>query len=237
MTETSIDIPQTRVENLRWTRRCSLLLLACGTLMFAGCTHVPPQQQRLVSKPNMQFSSSAIFNYQDKLLSQFESGSASSVGGRSSDCGSCVAGGGTMKKPVHIYIILVLSFLLLSENMLCAWEKAPLFKLPRLGTKTQVSLDDFQGKIIVLDFFSASCGECFRASFELELGVQELYADRSGNRHGVPVQVVAISSEVAEQKDMNAFLEETGMDMILDDSEGNLLKRYGRNHDTIHSSN
>ena len=62
-------------------------------LILSGCAHVPPLQQRLVSKPNMQFSDSSVFNYQDRLLSQFESGSASSVGGRSSDCGSCVAGG------------------------------------------------------------------------------------------------------------------------------------------------
>lgn len=93
MTETSICKLQTRAENPRWTRRCFMALLFCSTLILAGCSLVPLQQQRLVSKPNMQFSGSVIFNYQDRLLSQFESGSASSVGGRSSDCGSCVAGG------------------------------------------------------------------------------------------------------------------------------------------------
>ena len=132
-----------------------------------------------------------------------------------------------MKKPVHVYMVLILSFLLLSGNVLYASEKAPFFKLPQLGTEKQISLDDFRGKVVVLDFFSASCGECFRASFELELGVQELYADRSGNPHGVPVQVVAINSDVAGSEDMNAFLQETGLEMVLDDTEGNLLKRYG----------
>ncbi len=74
--------------------RFLLLMLFCGALMPAGCTHVTLQQQRLVSKPNMQFSGSAIFSYQDRLLSQFESGSASAVGGQSAECGSCAAGGG-----------------------------------------------------------------------------------------------------------------------------------------------
>lgn len=93
MTVTSIHHIQESAGKGRWTRRCSAALLIFGALLLAGCVHVAPQQQRLVSKPNMQFSGSAIFSYEDRLLSQFESGSASSVGGRSGDCGSCTAGG------------------------------------------------------------------------------------------------------------------------------------------------
>ena len=70
------------------------VLLIFSLLMLTGCLHVPVQEQRLVSKPNMQFSGSEIFTYQDKLLTQFESGSASSTGGQSGDCGSCVGGSG-----------------------------------------------------------------------------------------------------------------------------------------------
>lgn len=132
-----------------------------------------------------------------------------------------------MKKHMFLSMIPTLVFLLLWEGALVASENAPFFKLPRLGAEKQVGLDDFSGKIVVLDFFSADCGECFRASFELELGVQELYAAQSGNPHGIAVQVVAINSESAETEDMNAFLEETGLDMVLNDSEGNLLKLYG----------
>ena len=73
--------------------RFPVRLLTVVMLILSGCAHIPPGQQRLVSKPNMQFSGASVFDYQDRLLSQFESGSASSVGGRSSDCGSCVVGG------------------------------------------------------------------------------------------------------------------------------------------------
>lgn len=70
-----------------------LALLVSGTLVLAGCAHVPPQQQRLVSKPNMQFYDSAMFSSLNRLLTQFESSSASAVGGQSSggsgSCGSC----------------------------------------------------------------------------------------------------------------------------------------------------
>ena len=132
-----------------------------------------------------------------------------------------------MKTPLYSPMILVLSFLLLGKTVLFADETTPFFNLPRLGSEKQVTLDDFRGKIVVLDFFSADCGDCFRASFELQAGIEELYAARSGNPHGVAVQVVAISSEIAGPEDMNAFIRETGLGIVLVDSEGDLLKRYG----------
>ena len=91
MTGTSIYKFQALVGN----RLISFLLISlpvCFLLMLAGCVSVKPQQQRLVSKPNMQFSESVIFNYQDRSLTQIESGSASFIGGQSGNCGSCVGG-------------------------------------------------------------------------------------------------------------------------------------------------
>ncbi|MDX9867519.1 MAG: TlpA disulfide reductase family protein [Kiritimatiellia bacterium] len=124
-------------------------------------------------------------------------------------------------------MILGLVFLLPGANVLHAWEKAPFFRLPDLDSGEQVSLDDFRGQIVVLDFFNASCGDCARISWELESEVQEYYAARSGNPHGIAVQVVAVNSEAAEQEDMDAFLQETELGMVLDDPEGTLLQRYG----------
>jgi hypothetical protein len=69
------------------------IISICGILFMNGCVGITKKDLRLVSKPNMQFDVSAIFNYQDKLLTQFESSSASFTGGQSGDCGSCVAGG------------------------------------------------------------------------------------------------------------------------------------------------
>jgi hypothetical protein len=50
---------------------------------------VAANQQRLVSKPNMVFSESAVFSYDNKLLPQLEPGSAFSGGGQCSGCTSC----------------------------------------------------------------------------------------------------------------------------------------------------
>ncbi len=124
-------------------------------------------------------------------------------------------------------MFLVLAFLLPEANVLYAWEKAPFFSLPQLESGEQVSLDDFRGQIVVLDFFNANCEECTRISWELESDVQEYYAARAGNPHGIAVQVVAVNSLAAEPEDMEAFLLKTELGMVLDDPEGNLLLRYG----------
>lgn len=57
--------------------------------LCSGCATVGPQQQRLVSKANMVFSESVVFDYTNKLLPQTEPGSAFSGGAQSSGCTSC----------------------------------------------------------------------------------------------------------------------------------------------------
>lgn len=132
-----------------------------------------------------------------------------------------------MTRLIRVSIIMALVFLLLGENVTYAGKEAPSFTLPKWGTEKQVSLDDLYGKIVVLDFFNVSCAKCFRASWELQIDIQEFYAPRSGNPNGIEVQVVAVNSEVAESEDMGVFLEETELDLVLDDSGGKVLQRYG----------
>lgn len=55
----------------------------------AGCSTVGPQEQRLVSKPDMVFSESAVFNYTNKLLPQIEPGSTTTGSLQASGCTSC----------------------------------------------------------------------------------------------------------------------------------------------------
>jgi hypothetical protein len=63
-------------------------ILLVAVLICSGCAAVGPNQQRLVSKPNMVFSESAVFGYENKLLPQLEPGSAVS-GSQTSGCTSC----------------------------------------------------------------------------------------------------------------------------------------------------
>ncbi|MBL9135759.1 MAG: hypothetical protein JNK85_07820, partial [Verrucomicrobiales bacterium] len=50
---------------------------------------VPVSQQRLVARPNMQFSDSPVYAYGAAVLSQIESGSAVSGGAQAAGCTSC----------------------------------------------------------------------------------------------------------------------------------------------------
>ncbi len=74
-----------RVEAFKRLCRYAALPVA---ILFAGCA-VPIHQQRLVSKANMQFSSSPVFNYQSRTLSQIESGAAATGGAQAAGCTSC----------------------------------------------------------------------------------------------------------------------------------------------------
>lgn len=58
-------------------------------LFLTGCVTVGVEEQRLVSKPNMQFSKSAVYSYSSKLLPQVQPGLATSGGAQPSTCTVC----------------------------------------------------------------------------------------------------------------------------------------------------
>lgn len=79
---------------LAWIGRA--FIKATGTGLFSlilalltGCAGVPVHQQRLVSKPNMLFADSSVFNYYSKLLGQLEPGAGMFGGARATGCTSC----------------------------------------------------------------------------------------------------------------------------------------------------
>ena len=109
----------------------------------------------------------------------------------------------------------------------CHAETAPVFDLPRHGTEQRVRLEDFTGKILVLDFFAYWCVPCAAASRELETGVQQFYASRKGNPHAIPVRLVSVNIEKDFPKRTDEFLRKTGASFVVDDFSGSLLKKFG----------
>ncbi len=128
---------------------------------------------------------------------------------------------------INICLIMILFISVMGDMAWNAGEVAPPFVLLQHGTEKQVSLNDFYGQIVLLDFFSASCNRCLTASWEIETGIQEYYKASSGNPHGIKVQVISINSDTARPDDMSAFIEDTGISMVLDDTGGTLLDIYG----------
>jgi len=70
-------------------RAAAALAMVAGWLALCGCGSVPVHKQRLVSKPNMLFSDSAVFTYLPKLLVQTEPGAAATGGSQAAGCTSC----------------------------------------------------------------------------------------------------------------------------------------------------
>jgi len=58
-------------------------------LVVSGCTSVGPEQQRLVSKPNMQVSRKTVFNDSLQLMPQIQPGLATTAGAQASTCSLC----------------------------------------------------------------------------------------------------------------------------------------------------
>ncbi|HAH98557.1 MAG TPA: hypothetical protein DCO70_04425 [Verrucomicrobiales bacterium] len=70
-------------------KKILLFGLLVSSIGCAGVGQVGISEQRLVSKPNMLFSQSGVFVYQNRLIAQIEPGSAMSGGGQAAGCTSC----------------------------------------------------------------------------------------------------------------------------------------------------
>jgi hypothetical protein len=65
------------------------IVLCLAILLLTGCATVEVQEQRLVSKPNMLFSRSAVYGYSSRIMPQLQPGLAVSGGAQPSSCTVC----------------------------------------------------------------------------------------------------------------------------------------------------
>lgn len=66
-----------------------LSLVSLGGMLLTGCATTETQDELLVTKPNMQFSRSAIYSYTSKIMPQIQPGLAVSGGAQASSCTMC----------------------------------------------------------------------------------------------------------------------------------------------------
>jgi len=64
-----------------------------------------------------------------------------------------------------------------------------------LDLPTEVTLFDYEGSIIIIDFFAYWCGPCLTASPKIQTELYEYYIQRLGNPNNVPVHVWGISMQ------------------------------------------
>ncbi len=70
------------------TRPATIATPLLSLLLLAGCA-VPSHRQRLVSKPSMQFSDSAVHSDRPRVALQIESGASGAAAGLAAGCSSC----------------------------------------------------------------------------------------------------------------------------------------------------
>ena len=121
-------------------------------------------------------------------------------------------------------IILTLLLALLSALPVAAEVKpsakvAPNFTLTNVKTGKPVSLSDFKGKVVVIDFWATWCIPCRKAIKFYE----KLYRER----HKAGLVVLAISIDQREKK-LTSFLKKRPVSFpILHDPDKTLMKKYG----------
>ena len=101
------------------------------------------------------------------------------------------------------------------------------FTLPIHHTGPNLSLYDYTGHIIVLDFFAYWCGPCRTASSELEPYIQQYYEDLGGNPSGIPVKLISINVDCGSPSQTDAYIAQYGPEKVLDDCYANVYYNYG----------
>ena len=119
-------------------------------------------------------------------------------------------------------IILLITLLLFSITFAEEPEKAPDFTLKNTEGE-EVSLSDFSGKIVLIEWFTTWCTKCREAFPEIKPYFNKInkeYAEKN-------VVVMAINLDKKKPEKIAAFAQKKGMEyMLLLDAEGETGKSY-----------
>ena len=100
------------------------------------------------------------------------------------------------------------------------------FEITNRETGELLKLSDYDGHVVVLDFFAWWCGLCRTSSPDVEKNVAQFFHDRDGNEHGVPVTVIGVNIEEDNPDRTDQFVKDSGMSLVVDDLSEVAYKLY-----------
>jgi thiol-disulfide isomerase/thioredoxin len=80
-----------------------------------------------------------------------------------------------------------------------------------------LSLHDYQGSVILLDFWAYWCEYCQAAASDIEPNITRFYRAAGGNSNGVPVTVISISIDCSDMSLEDAYIQTYGLELVGDD--------------------
>lgn len=100
------------------------------------------------------------------------------------------------------------------------------FVLTDRDTRGPVSLSQFAGKILFLEWFAWWCPFCQAAAPQVESGIVQYYADREGNPDGIPVEHVAVNLQAGQDAQTENFINHAGFTQVLEDVDRAVARRF-----------
>jgi peroxiredoxin len=116
-------------------------------------------------------------------------------------------------------LVVLLSALLFAEEVGPVAKVGPDFTLKDVKTGKPVSLSDFKGKVVIVDFWATWCGPCCKA--------MKFYEELFREKRKDGLVVLAISIDQREEK-LSNFLKKRPVSFpVLYDPEKTLMEKYG----------
>jgi peroxiredoxin len=101
-------------------------------------------------------------------------------------------------------------------------DLAPNFTLPKYRTGEPVSLTNFAGSVVVLEFFHPLCSVCRQAAPAIKSGIHDYYAAQ-----GAAVKLISVNvSGPTYDSDTDEFIATYGLDFVVNDREWEVFESY-----------
>jgi thiol-disulfide isomerase/thioredoxin len=104
------------------------------------------------------------------------------------------------------------------------------FTVTNRETGKPIRRNDFEGKIVFLDFFAYWCGPCRTSSPTVEAEIAKYYQKKGGNPQGIEVVVIGVNVESQSPSSTDEFITSVGFKTVADDfgAAGGAWAQFGR---------